>query len=66
MAAKGMRERHGMHCSKIRNVVPRRVGASVKGIVTVNLPGFRFFCLISLFSTLFFFAGILPNIQQIL
>lgn len=53
MAAKGMRERHGMHCSKIRNVVPRRVGASLKGIV--NLPGFTFFCLIRLFSTLFFF-----------
>ena len=53
MAAKGMRERHGMHCSKIRNVVPRRVGASVKGIV--NLPGFTFFCLIRLFSTAFFF-----------
>lgn len=53
MAAKGMRERHGMHCSKIRNVVPRRVGASGKGIV--NLPGFTFFCLIRLFSTLFFF-----------
>ena len=54
MAAKGMRERHGMHCSKIRNVVPRRVGASGKGIV--NLPGFTFFCLIRLFSTLFFFS----------
>lgn len=54
MAAKGMRERHGMHCSKIRNVVPRRVGASLKGIVTVNLPGFTFFCLTRLFSTLFF------------
>ena len=53
MAAKGMRERHGMHCSKIRNVVPRRVGASVKGLV--NLPGFTFFCLIRLFRTGLFF-----------
>lgn len=52
MAAKGMRERHGMPCSKIRNAVPRPVGASVKGIV--NLTGFTFFCLIHHFRTVFF------------